>query len=297
MDDYQSARLKAFSPWVRPDLQGVEIGAGYRPTFPRSAGYNILSVDHCPTDELIRKYTADASVPRELVEQIEPVDIVWTSGSFEDLPELQGKMDYVAACHVIEHATDVLGFVNGCAKLLRDDGVLLLAIPERHLVLDCCRPPTTVGDVLLAHLNPTAYDVKSRVDEAWYGALLDGGGAWTPDHLKMAAGQGRFPVAQHEATFAAHAWNLCVEAERGIRSATGYRDAHRWVFDTVGFEEIARFLHHFSYSPMELCASPAGFGCEFYAVLRKRPATQGSASGALMAEARDRVLRARAART
>jgi 2-polyprenyl-3-methyl-5-hydroxy-6-metoxy-1,4-benzoquinol methylase len=91
---------------------------------------------------------------------------------------------------VIEHATDLCGFLTDCSALLKEGGTLLLAIPDRWCVLDYYRPASTLGDVLLAHIHPQAYDIKSQLDEAWYGALLDGGGAWSAAHLRLATQEG-----------------------------------------------------------------------------------------------------------
>ena len=145
MDDYQTSRSRVFAPYVDKLARGIEIGPGYRPTFPKAQGYSITVIDHCPTEDLIAKYQMDQTVPDELVRQIEPVDVVWSGGSYSDLPGLAGNADYVAASHVIEHATDVCGFLQDCASLLKPGGLLLLAIPDRNFVLDCYRPPSTLG--------------------------------------------------------------------------------------------------------------------------------------------------------
>jgi SAM-dependent methyltransferase len=275
MDAYQISRQQVFAPYVQKHSRGIEIGPGYRPTFPKSDGYAVTVVDHCPTAELIAKYEADITIPKELVRQIEAVDVVWTEGSYRDLPGLGGGFDYIAASHVIEHATDVCGFLADCSSLLKEGGYLLLAIPDRSCVLDYYRPASTVGDVLLAHLLPQAYDLKSQMDEVWYGALLDGGGAWSMAHLRLATGEGRVPMAQHPPSLAGQVWAEAPLHLAHTASKARYRDAHRWVFDPVSFKEIAGFLAVNASTGLTLEAMPDSFECEFYAVLRKE---SGSAS-------------------
>jgi len=270
MDAYQISRQRVFAPYVQRHYRGIEIGPGYRPTFPKSDGYAVTVVDHCPTAELIAKYEADITIPKDLVRQIEAVDVVWTEGSYRDLPGLGDGVDYVAASHVIEHATDLCGFLADCSSLLKEGGFLLLAIPDRSCVLDYYRPASTVGDVLLAHLLPQAYDLKSQMDEIWYGALLDGGGAWSMAHLQLATSEGRVPTAQHPASLSSFVWS---NGPRRVAQAAGkmpYRDAHRWVFDPVSFEELASFLAVNALTGLTLEAMPGSFECEFYAVLRKQ---------------------------
>lgn len=266
MDSYQLSRQAVFAPFVSKQARGLEIGPGYRPTFPKRDGFSTLVLDHCNTADLIAKYTADATIPDDLVAQIEAVDVVWTEGSYSALPGLSGGFDWVAASHVIEHAVDVCGFLKDCSALLKEGGYLLLAIPERSCILDYYRPASTLGDVLLAHVSPEAYDVKSQMDEAWYGALLDGGGAWSMAHLEAATGAGRVPQPQHLSAMAEHVW--ATTAGRTV-APHPYRDAHRWVFDQSSFDEMARFLELNADTGLRLVSMPGTFECEFYAVLQK----------------------------
>src|SRR3974390_40693 len=118
MDAYQLSRNNAFGPYASKYDRGIEIGPSYRPTFPKALGYQVTVIDHCSAPDLVEKYKNIPFIPEELVAQIEPVDIVWTGSTYRDLPGLIGAADYVAACHVIEHARDVCGFLKDCSALL-----------------------------------------------------------------------------------------------------------------------------------------------------------------------------------
>ncbi|MDP3612998.1 MAG: hypothetical protein Q8R98_14165, partial [Rubrivivax sp.] len=203
-------------------------------------------------------------------------------------------VDYIVASHVIEHTTDVCGFLMDCSSLLSDRGVLLLAIPDRSCVLDFYRPASTLGDVLLAHVDPQAYDVKSRMDEVWYGALLDGGGAWSLEHLTLATREGRVPLPQHGANVGGHVWmqSLAQAKARQDSASRAYRDAHRWALDPHSFAEIVGFLEVFAALGLHMEALPGGFGCEFYAVLRKQRTVVGVNSTELES-VRSRAMQAR----
>jgi len=268
MDAYQIARRRSFSRYVGPQARGVEIGPSYRPTFPKAEGFQITVVDHCPTDELRAKYAADGNVPASLVEQIEEVDVVWHGAGYRDQPGMPQAVDFVVASHVIEHVVDVCGFLKDCGGLLREGGVLLLAIPLRRCIMDCYRPASTLGDILLAHVMPWAYEIKSRLDEAWFHALLGSGGAWAIEDLRAAARAGRMPVPIHSVDAAGDVWRHGV-ADSPTESKP-YRDAHRWVFDPETFEEIIAFLSIFADTGLVLESQPGGHDCEFHAVLRKQ---------------------------
>jgi hypothetical protein len=294
MDHYQSNRKRVFSPYVRPDSHGIEIGPAYRPTFPKSEGYSVTVVDCCATDALIAKHDANASIPKELVRQIEAVDVVWSGDSLQQLPVSLRGADYVAACHVIEHARDLCAFLKDCAVLLKEGGFLLLAMPDRRCVLDCYRPASTLGDVLLAHLLPQAYDLKSHLDEAWYGALLSGAGAWPLELLRYEVRNGRAPCAQHPVGISGWLWAHYMATAANHESDPPYRDAHRWVFDPASFAQIVQFLAANAGTNLILEAMPNGFECEFYAVLRKSVSANAGAERTLES-LRAAVLQARMA--
>jgi Methyltransferase domain len=295
MDQYQINRQQVFAPYVRRESRGIEIGPGYRPTFPKSEGYSVTVIDYCATDELIAKHDADTNIPKELVKQIETVDVVWSGDSLQHLPVVSGGVDYVVASHVVEHATDLCGFLKDCSAVLKEGGFLLLAIPDRRCVMDCYRPVSTVGDVLLAHLLPHAYDVKSQLDEVWYGAVLDNYGAWSMAHLRHATQCGRVPSPQYPVNVAGSLWMRCMARPKDLASGQAYRDAHRWVFDPASFAEIASFLAVNAGTQLHLEPMPAPFECEFYVVLRKNIDPNGTRDGTLESNRAD-VMRARLAK-
>lgn len=57
MDQYQINRRQVFSPYVQRQLRGIEIGPGYRPTFPKAEGYSVTVIDCCGTDELRARHS------------------------------------------------------------------------------------------------------------------------------------------------------------------------------------------------------------------------------------------------
>ena len=294
MDQFQINRKQVFSPYVHRELRGIEIGPGYRPTFPKADGYSVTVIDCCDTHELIARHDANPIIPKELVRQIEAVDVVWSGGSLQHLPTALSGVDYVAANHVIEHATDLCGFLKDCSAVLKEGGLLLLAMPDRRCVMDCYRPASTLGDVLLAHLLPRVYDLKSHLDEVWYGALLDNSGAWSIAHLRHATACGRVPSPQHTVDIAGQVWSRSTDPNVDNARGQLYRDAHRWVLDPASFAQIADFLAVNAGTNLTLEAMPAPFECEFYAVLRKSLASDATASRTLEGHRAD-VLRGRLA--
>jgi hypothetical protein len=98
------------------------------------------------------------------VEAIVPIDYV-TYGSIHDTVGPDIPFDYVIASHVIEHVPDVIGWLCDIRSVLRDDGVLSLAIPDHRRCFDALRSPTVTADLIHAHLRkPTVPSPRQVFD-------------------------------------------------------------------------------------------------------------------------------------
>lgn len=137
---------------------GLEIGPSFRPLVPKSAGGNIMIVDHADAETLRAKYR---DVPGAL-ERIEDVDFVMTGSLAESIP-LRCHFDWIVASHVIEHVADLVGFLEDCEFLLKPGGVLALAVPDKRFCFDAARGVSSLGEVLRAHAQhrtkPDRHDV------------------------------------------------------------------------------------------------------------------------------------------
>ena len=126
----------------------IEVGPSVNPVAPRSRGWNSASIDHLDRAGLRVKYATHPGV-----DIIEPVDFVWTSGLLSDAvpAEQHGSFDVFLASHVIEHTPDLIGFLDAAQVLLKPEGVVVLAVPDKRYCFDYFQPPTTTGQVLDAH--------------------------------------------------------------------------------------------------------------------------------------------------
>ena len=127
---------------------GIEIGALCRPVVPVSC-VGISYVDHLNTEGLRKKYETDPHVD---IEQIVPVRYVWSGGPLVDIVGAE-QFDYVIASHVLEHAPDLIGWLQYIAQVLRAGGVLALALPDMRYTFDCQRNLTTIADLLQAYFE------------------------------------------------------------------------------------------------------------------------------------------------
>ena len=110
----------------------------------------VETVDHATADQLRQKYKNDSSVD---ISKIEEVDYVSGGGSISKAIGKTDFYDYILASHVIEHLPDLIGFLKDCESLLKRDGVLVLAVPDKRYCFDILQPLTGTGDLLQAHLE------------------------------------------------------------------------------------------------------------------------------------------------
>jgi len=267
MDLEQITRNSYFGKYVHKTQLGIEIGPSYRPTFSKLDGWNIVTVDHCSKSDLVLKYRAE-NVDEKFIANIEEVDFIWTGQSYVELFDGHPKHDYIVASHVIEHAQDLLSFLRETSELLIDGGYLLLAVPDKKATFDFFRPNTTIGDVIIGHLNSQLYDVKALLDEFHLRCELDGAIAWNREMSINSIKRGNLP----------HPSNNVLDVQKIIKSILkenlqdnkGYRDAHRWVFTPETLQDLIGLLGGaglLDYQVVDWCHT--GY-YEFLRVLEKR---------------------------
>lgn len=121
--------------------KGIEIGAGHNP----------IKVDpSCDVkyiDKLSSREFRDA-FPELPDPEITEVDII-ADVSKEGLSVIaDSSMDFIIASHIIEHLPDPLGFIKECYRVLRNDGVIYLAIPDKNFTFDKDRERTKLEHII-----------------------------------------------------------------------------------------------------------------------------------------------------
>jgi predicted SAM-dependent methyltransferase len=151
--------------------QGVEIGPSHNPLAPKREGYQVHIIDYMSREQLVVKYTGH----NVNLDNIEEVDFVWTGQSFADLTGRPKYYDWVIASHVIEHTPDLVGFLNDCDSLLKDHGVLSLAIPDKRYCFDYYRPITGLARVIDSHHRQDKIHSPGTVAENYLNVVLRNG--------------------------------------------------------------------------------------------------------------------------
>ena len=236
------------------ELVGLEIGPLDKALVERRPGRRIFYADYAPRAELRAKSADDPGVN---IEAIPEIDFVC-----RDLGDYRGielRFDYVIASHVVEHAPDVLGWFNMVLGLLRRDGVLVLAIPDRRYTFDYFRPESTLGDVLEAYFELRKIPSFRQVfDGNGMARRVDTAQAWksAPD----LNAERYFDVA-----------TVLWMAKNSLFECTHY-DCHCWVFTYESFLKIIEELDELLLLPVDvvLATPPRPFLNEFYVRLSPR---------------------------
>lgn len=249
---------------IRGKGLGLEIGASYNPLFPKRAGHVVRTLDHATRDDLIAKYAA-IGMPQHQLDAIEDVDYVWRGESLVELVGPDTRFDYIVASHVVEHTTDLVGFVNDCAEILTPEGVLCLVVPDKRFCFDRFRPHSSVGQVLQAHLAPSdTHPVAPFIDTHLYAAhRLGSEPTWTATTT-----DGPRLVTQD--------WHEVGDTIARVGGSREYVDIHRWTFTPTSFRLLVDDLVRLGYLRLGIASISETNGFEFYVALDRASA---SASG------------------
>lgn len=232
----------------------LEVGPSYGPLCAKRDGWRVFTVDHDDRSGLVAKYANNPAVDTS---RIEEVDYLWRGGSMLDIvPAAEhGTFDAFIASHVIEHTTDVVTFLKAAETLIRPDGVIILAVPDKRKCFDLLRQVSTTSSALTAfHEGRTRHSAATQFDQAAFIANKDLDTGWTLEDtrpLRMASNL--YGAAEH--------WKLAQRPE--------YVDAHQWVFVPASFELMVLELSGLGYLDLRVESSLENPSTEFYAWLRR----------------------------
>ena len=136
---------------------GIEFGAGTAPLCipPRC---HVEYADYFSKPELQdRSYKSQLDANPDFVD----LDYITTIEEIKGIPD--GSLDFVVACHVIEHTRNPIQAIVQCFKRLKTSGKLVLIVPDQRLTFDKTREVTTLEHLMDDFQNPNA-----RRDEQHY---------------------------------------------------------------------------------------------------------------------------------
>jgi SAM-dependent methyltransferase len=212
-------------------MAGAEIGPLDKPVVAKTAG-QVIYIDHVDADALRAKYAGDPMVDAGKLH----VDAIWGAMTLREaiahyaLTEegafAANGCDYVIASHVIEHVPDMVSWLQEVHAVLKPDGQLRLAIPDRRFTFDYLRQPTGLAAVVNAYARKDRVpNTHSILDFMLNMAPVDCAAAWR--------GEVDASKLQRRATFEG-AMAVVTDA---IQNGT-YHDVHCWVFTPASFGQL-----------------------------------------------------------
>lgn len=241
---------------ITKEQYGLEIGPSLRPCAPKSKGYHVETVDHLSKQELIEKYSAMGLDTA----QIEEVDYVWDGGSYSELTGKKDSYDYIIASHLIEHIPDIVSFLNDCSHMLKMDGILVLAVPDKRYSLDHFRMVTTTGKAINDYLAKETCGSMGALTDYWNHVVSRKGRTSWSKLRGIVTGRSYHFI--HD-----EAYNL-----KGYQESVGnpcFRDFHQYVFTPASFELLIYELWEYRLIHLKIDSLRRFGGGEFIVEMKK----------------------------
>jgi len=142
--------------------EGLEIGALHS-SLPVPACAKVRYVDRMSTENLRKQYP-------ELAEQhlVEP-DIIDDGEILSSVAD--ASLDFVIANHMIEHCQNPIATIQNHLRVLRPDGVLYMAVPDKRYTFDQDRPVTPLEHVVRDYREGPGWSREAHYEE--YVRLVD----------------------------------------------------------------------------------------------------------------------------
>lgn len=136
--------------------EGIEIGALHMPLLVPPVA-KVKYVDRMSVAELRRQY-------EELndLDLVNP-DIIADGELLETVHD--STQDFVIANHFIEHCQNPFLALKNMFRVLRDGGVLYLAVPDKRYTFDVDRPVTTIEHLLEDYAKGPAWSKRQHFEE------------------------------------------------------------------------------------------------------------------------------------
>lgn len=142
--------------------EGIEIGALHNP-LPVPPDVHVKYLDRLTVSELRIQY------PQLSAYEFVPVDIV---DDGERLAKVQdATQDFVIANHFLEHCENPLMTMDNMIRVLKPEGILYMAIPDKRYTFDVDRPITPFEHIMRDFKEGPGWSRKAHFEE--YTRLVD----------------------------------------------------------------------------------------------------------------------------
>jgi len=127
--------------------RGIEIGAGWNP-FPVPLDCDVVYADRWTRDDYLAKYHANEEKPVDVVASELRLDF----DRFHEISD--SSVDFLIACHVIEHTRNPLQVLKAAYQKLKTGGSFILVVPDKRYTFDKDRELTSLEHLILDYESP-----------------------------------------------------------------------------------------------------------------------------------------------
>ncbi|QGZ60807.1 methyltransferase domain-containing protein [Paraburkholderia acidisoli] len=252
--------------YIGKEQLGIEIGPYCWPLTPKRDGYRCLVMDVFDTATTRARAAENPTFTAEVLAGIEDIDLVGSSTLIDDVIEREGRLgefDYIVSSHNFEHLPNPLRFLQGCARVLKPEGIISMAIPDRRACYDYFRPVTRLADWLDAWLTDRHRPTYAQsFDERWVRASYDHHGVPYGSFFQGADPALITAAMTFEEDFAM--WRDRLKA-----NDAEYHDAHCSVFTPASLELLLRDSAWLGLIPFEVVEIYHSPGVDIFVHLRR----------------------------
>lgn len=245
--------------YIKPTDSVLEIGPLHHPIVPKGYAANIEYLDLMSQEELKKFYVHDKNIDVNLIPFI---NYVWKGGKYRDYTDK--KYDIVFSSHNIEHTCNLVEFLNNCSEILKPNGKILLAIPDRRYCFDHYRSPTLITDVLEAYfLNRKKHSLANALEDHFMRSHNDVAAYWNGEDDEERKNKMKTVDFEDIKKFVSR-----VEKE--------YVDAHVWKFSPSSFQYIMECLFNYKLIDLKIThlTETLRNHVEFYSIMEKVPTVE-----------------------
>jgi Methyltransferase domain len=246
-------RNSIFHREITKEDVGLEIGPSYNPVVPKLEGWNVSIADHADKQNLILKYSqwgVDTT-------KIEDIDYIIKEDGLKKSIQPNKKFNYIIASHVIEHTVCLITFLQECSDILNDNGLLMLAIPDKRRCFDILKPLSTTGNALdIYHNKPLFHSPGVVFDSLNLQVRKNNEILWFDD--------------DRTGLELVHSSTDSINAYRKSLLSKYYIDVHSWKFTPESFRLILDDLLKLELISFNIQKLYYTVGFEFFVILKKQ---------------------------
>jgi SAM-dependent methyltransferase len=176
-----------------------------------------------------------------------------------DLSIVRDRFDFVVACHCLEHQPDLIRHLTEVERILNEDGVYLIVVPDKRYCFDFFLPESTIADIIDAHVRRlSVHSLRSVLEHRALITHNEVEAHWRGEHgnIRASVDAGasiRAALAEYEAANGA------------------YIDVHAWKFTPQGFRILQRDMFVLGFTRLEAVRvyNTVLNSSEFCAILQK----------------------------